>query len=133
MAEPLLDRLRVSALGDQQRRVRVAKVVESHAVEVLGQRPADRRLEDALVVVRVAHRPALRSGEHGRVGARVAEVFAELLDEERRRLDSAPGAVGLRVVLDQVAANLRHSRQHDDLGVVQPQVAAAQRGDLACA
>ena len=34
--EPLLDGLGVSALGDQQRRVRVAEIVESHAVEVLG-------------------------------------------------------------------------------------------------
>jgi hypothetical protein len=32
-----------------------------------------------------------------------------------------------------VAADLRHGGEHDDLGVVQPQMAAAQRGDLACA
>ena len=94
MAEPGLDGLDAGALGDEQARAGVAKVVEPQPV---GESSLDGcRLEDAGDELLLPQRTALRCGEHQipRTLRPVGQVGGELVAQEPRQMRRA-GGVGL--------------------------------------
>jgi hypothetical protein len=94
MAELRLDRLDTRALGDEQARAGMAKVMEPQPVGE--SRPGRRRLEDAGDELLLPQRPALRRGEHQipRTMRPLGQVGGELLAEEARQMRGAAG-IGL--------------------------------------
>jgi hypothetical protein len=94
MAELRLDRLDTRALGDEQARAGMAKIVES---QPMGKsHPGHRRLEDASDELLLPQRTTLRRGEHQIIGTMrpPGQVGSELVGQKPRQRHRAAG-VGL--------------------------------------
>ncbi|HEY5013149.1 MAG TPA: hypothetical protein VIK61_10655, partial [Acidimicrobiia bacterium] len=107
MAEPFHHRLGMRTLGDQERRARVAQVVEPEALRET--RSDHRRLERPAVEVRVSQRSSGRVGkdEIARLcSSSAGEMLAEAIAEEPRHPHRA-SFVGLRRAEHERAVNLR--------------------------
>ena len=107
MAELGLDRLDARALGDQQARAGMAKVMEPQPVGE--SRLGRRRLEDAGDELLLPQRATLRRGEYQIVRAvrPLSQVGGELVAEEPRQVHRAAG-VGL--VMDTTCARTASAR-----------------------